>query len=48
KGYERAHVLIQSHSRKKLQDFLANWYTELLKIKKTKVRWTIDVDPLEF
>ena len=48
KGYERAHVLIQSHSRKKLQDFLSNWYTELSKISKAKVRWAIDVDPLEF
>ncbi len=48
KGYERAHVLIQSHSRKKLQEFLSHWYTELSKISRAKVRWAIDVDPFEF
>ena len=48
KGYERAHVLIQSHSRKKLQEFLSHWFIELSKLRKTKVRWALDVDPLEF
>lgn len=48
KGYERAHVLIQSPSRQKLQEFLSHWFIELSKLRKTKVRWALDVDPLEF
>ncbi len=48
KGLERAYLLIQSNSRKKLQEFLAEWRTKLDKISAHKVRWTLDVDPLEF
>lgn len=48
KGLERAHLLIQSRSRKKLQAFLCDWYTKLRKIPNRKVRWALDVDPLEF
>ncbi|SDZ01669.1 primosomal protein N' [Nitrosomonas sp. Nm33] len=48
KGLERAHLLVQSYSRKKLQLFLSDWYIKLSKIPHRKVRWTLDVDPLEF
>lgn len=48
KGLERAHLLIQSRSRKKLQIFLRDWNIKLCKISRRQVRWTLDVDPLEF
>jgi primosomal protein N' (replication factor Y) len=48
KGQERAYLLIQSSSRKKLQEFLAEWRTKLDTLSVHKVRWTLDVDPLEF
>ncbi|SDY83066.1 primosomal protein N' [Nitrosomonas sp. Nm58] len=48
KGLERAHLLIQSHSRKRLQAFLSDWYIKLCKFPNRKVRWTLDVDPTEF
>jgi primosomal protein N' (replication factor Y) (superfamily II helicase) len=48
KGQERAYLLIQSSSRKKLQEYLAAWRTKLDTLSAHKVRWTLDVDPLEF
>lgn len=48
KGLERAHLLVQSPSRKRLQFFLSEWYTKLRQIPNRKVRWALDVDPLEF
>ena len=48
KGMERAYLLIQSGSRKKLQEYLAAWRTKLDTLSAHKVRWTLDVDPLEF
>lgn len=45
---ERAHLLIQSNSRGKLQQFLAQWRKSMQKIPASTVRWHIDVDPLEF
>ncbi|SCY79815.1 replication restart DNA helicase PriA [Nitrosospira sp. Nl5] len=48
KGQERAYLLVQSSSRKKLQEFLAEWRTKLDTLSVHKVRWTLDVDPLEF
>jgi len=47
-GKERAHLLIQASSRNALQAFLKNWYETLTKIAKGKVRWSLDVDPMEF
>ena len=48
-GWERAHVLIQSSSRRALQAFLGQWVASLhaLPIQRD-LRWHIDVDPLEF
>lgn len=48
KGLERAHLLVQSGSRKKLQEFLAAWHTKLVTLPIRKVRWALDVDPQEF
>lgn len=48
KGLERAHLLVQSGSRKKLQEFLAAWHTKLVALPVRKVRWALDVDPQEF
>jgi primosomal protein N' (replication factor Y) len=48
RGMERAYLLIQSGSRKKLQEFLAAWLVKLRELPGRKVRWTLDVDPVEF
>jgi primosomal protein N' (replication factor Y) len=48
KGMERAYLLVQSGSRKKLQAFLAVWRSRLDALPSRKVRWILDVDPLEF
>ena len=49
KGMERAQVLIQSHSRQKLQHFLQEWVALLRVIPEaSKVRWSLDVDPQEY
>ncbi len=48
KGMERAQVLVQSNSRNQLQKFLARWYTEINRLSVHKIRWTLDVDPVEF
>ena len=48
KGMERAHLLVQSGSRKELQKFLTAWRVKLDKIPARKIRWTLDVDPIEF
>ncbi len=46
---ERAQMLVESHSRKHLQQFLAMWQDDLQHLKgqhKAVLRWAIDVDPL--
>lgn len=48
KGLERAHLLVQSTSRKALQEFLAKWYVQINALSTHKIRWILDVDPLEF
>lgn len=47
-GWERAHVLLQSASRRTLQAFLKAWSPALYALKASNVRWHLDVDPLEF
>ncbi len=47
-GRERAHVLAQSHSRRALQRFLSEWSPALYGLRAPKVRWHLDVDPIEF
>ena len=47
-GRERAQVLVQSGSRRALQAFLAGWSQALYGLRAGKVRWHLDVDPIEF
>lgn len=47
-GRERGQLLVQSASRKKLQAFLKDWHNALMGVSSKKVRWALDVDPLEF
>ncbi|HEX8874179.1 MAG TPA: primosomal protein N', partial [Nitrosospira sp.] len=48
KGMERACLLVQSSSRNTLQKFLGDWRARLDAVPGRKVRWALDVDPLEF
>ena len=44
---ERAQMLVESHSRKALQQFLSQWQGILQTTKqKGMIRWAVDVDPL--
>ena len=43
---ERAQLLIESHSRPALQNFLKEWLLQLRNTK-TSVKWSIEVDPVE-
>ncbi|GHT92338.1 primosomal protein N' [Betaproteobacteria bacterium] len=46
---ERAQLLLESPSRPQLQDFLPVWRETLATLpRKNKLRWHIEVDPLEF
>jgi primosomal protein N' (replication factor Y) len=47
-GVERAQLLVQSTSRPALQHFLARWRVGLDAAKERRVRWSLDVDPVEF
>jgi primosomal protein N' (replication factor Y) len=44
---ERAQLLVQSTARSRLLAFLAEWMVALRAQKAGKVRWSLDVDPLE-
>ncbi len=46
-GRFRAQLLVQSASRPALQRFLSRWYPQLRTKGGSKVRWTLDVDPVE-
>ncbi len=48
KGLERAHLLVQSATRKQLQEFLVKWHVQINTLPAHKIRWILDVDPLEF
>jgi primosomal protein N' (replication factor Y) len=47
RGRERAHLLIQSPSRRALQAFLRNWYRQIRSRQPANLRVVLDVDPLE-
>ena len=47
-GYERAQLVVQSRSRPALQAFLADWNAALPAAAPSRVRWHLDVDPIEF
>ena len=46
-GHHRGHLLAQSASRTDLQRFLVEWRRLLIERKATRVRWSLDVDPIE-
>ncbi|HVY05791.1 MAG TPA: primosomal protein N' [Burkholderiales bacterium] len=46
-GHHRGHLLVQSASRSDLQKFLGEWRAGLTAIKANRVRWSIDVDPMD-
>jgi primosomal protein N' (replication factor Y) len=46
-GLERAQLTVQAHSRTALQKFLHTWRERLDATGERKVRWALDVDPLE-
>jgi primosomal protein N' (replication factor Y) len=49
KGMERGHLLMQADSRQAVQVLLRNWVPGLREnALGAKVRWAVDVDPLEF
>jgi primosomal protein N' (replication factor Y) len=49
KGMERGHLLMQADSRQAVQVLLRNWVPRLREnALGAKVRWAVDVDPLEF
>lgn len=47
-GHTRAQILLQSDSRKILQQFLHVWRPQIDALPAQKLRWSLDVDPLEF
>ncbi|MFA7320748.1 MAG: primosomal protein N' [Dokdonella sp.] len=47
-GYQRSQVLIEAAERATMQAFLPDWLTTLRALKHARrVRWSIDVDPVE-
>jgi len=46
-GLERAQLTVQAHSRIALQQFLRAWRERLDTFGERKVRWALDVDPLD-
>jgi primosomal protein N' (replication factor Y) len=46
-GMERAQLLVQSASRTRLQAFLEDWRPRIAQLAERRVRWWLDVDPLE-
>jgi primosomal protein N' (replication factor Y) len=49
KGMERAQLLVQAENRNELQRFLKEWIAAIRTLPLAgKVRWAVDVDPLEF
>jgi primosomal protein N' (replication factor Y) len=47
-NHHRAQLLVQSDKRKALQEFLRAWKPALDGLPAQKLRWVLDIDPLEF
>lgn len=47
-NHMRAQLLVQSTTRKSLQQFLRAWHPLLEQLPSQKLRWSLDIDPLEF
>jgi primosomal protein N' (replication factor Y) (superfamily II helicase) len=49
KGMERGQLLLQANNRTALQRLLKAWMPQLRELPiSTKIRWSLDIDPLEF
>ena len=49
KGLERGQLLLQANSRVALQRLLKSWMPQLRELPfAAKIRWSLDIDPLEF
>ena len=46
--HTRAQLLIQSSTRAAMQSFLQDWHPQLEALAAPKLRWSLDIDPLEF
>ncbi len=46
-GWQRAQLLVESRSRAALQRFLSAWMQALCSSKPGRVRWALDVDPMD-
>ena len=46
-GKERAQLTVQSRSRGVLHKFISDWEPKLEKLADPKVRWALDIDPLD-
>ena len=44
---DRAQLLIESPSRPQLQAFLKQWMEMLRSMKGSRVKWSLEVDPLD-
>jgi primosomal protein N' (replication factor Y) len=47
-NHHRAQLLVQSEKRKALQEFLRAWKPTLDALPANKLRWALDIDPMEF
>jgi primosomal protein N' (replication factor Y) len=47
-NYFRAQLLVQCDKRKALQDFVRTWKPMLDVLPAKKIRWSLDIDPLDF
>lgn len=47
-NHHRAQLLVQSEKRKALQEFLRAWKPVLDALPAQKLRWALDIDPMEF
>ena len=47
-NHHRAQLLVQSEKRKSLQEFLRIWKPMLDALPNQKIRWALDIDPMEF
>jgi primosomal protein N' (replication factor Y) len=47
-NHYRAQLLVQSDNRRVLQAFLREWKPRLDAIQTKQIRWSLDIDPLEF
>jgi primosomal protein N' (replication factor Y) len=47
-NHHRAQLLVQSDKRKALQEFLRAWKPALDALPAQRIRWSLDIDPMEF